>query len=226
MATMEMTIPAPAHPRRFTKLAAVATLVTALVLALAGTVALAANALRDGSGYFNWPTETFTSGGYAIAMKTVDISKTPQWALNAGVDRVRVQASSDHPIFIGIARTADLDRYLRGTEHDDVSGLTYHPFQVDYDHTSGHAPNRLPGNETFWVKSTSGAGNVALDWKPRPGSWRAVVMNADDSRGITADLKFGVRTPLLWWLGAGLLAAAALAAAIAAALYARMRTAY
>jgi hypothetical protein len=225
MATMEMTIPAPAHPRRFTKLAAVATLVTAVVLALAGTVALAANALRDGSGYFNWPTETFTSGGYAIAMKTVDISKAPQWALNAGVERVRVQANSDRPIFVGIARTADLDRYLRGTEHDDVSGLTYHPFQVDYDHTSGHAPNRHPANETFWVKSTSGTGKVALDWKPRPGSWRAVVMNADDSRGVSADLKFGVRTSLLWWLGAGLLGAAALAAAIAAALFAGARVA-
>jgi hypothetical protein len=225
MTTIDMTIPAPAQPRRFTKIAAIATLVTALVLALAGTVALAANALRDGSGYFNWPTETFTTGGYAIAMKTVDISKAPQWALNAGVERVRVQAHSDRPIFVGIARTADLDRYLRGTEHDDVSGLTYHPFQVDYDHTRGHAPNRLPANETFWVKSTSGAGNVALDWKPRPGSWRAVVMNADDSRGVTADLKFGVRTSLLWWVGAGLVGAALIAAAAAAAFFSRVRLA-
>ena len=225
MSTIDMTIPAPARRGRFTKIAAIATLVAALVLALAGTVSLAANAFRDGSGYFNWPTETFTSGGYAIAMKTVDISKAPQWALNAGVDRVRVQASSDRPIFIGIARTADLDRYLRGTEHDDISGLNYHPFQVEYDHSSGQAPNRLPANEAFWVKSTSGAGNVALDWKPRPGSWRAVVMNADDSRGITADLKFGVRTSLLWWLGAGLLISAVLAAAAAAAFYSRARLA-
>jgi hypothetical protein len=158
-------------------------------------------------------------------MKTVDISKAPQWALNAGVDRVRVQANSDHAIFIGIARIADLDRYLRGTEHDDISGLNYKPFQVDYDHRSGHAPNRLPAKETFWVKSTSGTGNFALDWKPRPGSWRAVVMNADDSRGVTADLKFGVRTSLLWWLGGGLLAAAVFAAAAAAALHSRARLA-
>jgi len=225
MTAIDMTIPAAARPRRFTKIAAIATLVTALVLALAGTVSLAANALRDGSGYFNWPTETFTSNGYAIAMKTVDISKAPQWALNAGANRVRVQAQSDRPIFIGIARTADLNRYLHGTEHDDVSGLSYHPFQVDYDHTSGHAPNRLPANETFWVKSTSGTGNLSLDWKPRPGNWRAVVMNADDSRGVTTDLKFGVRASLLWWLGAGLLVAAAFAAAIAAALFARARVA-
>jgi hypothetical protein len=75
------------------------------------------------------------------------------------------------------------------------------------------------------VKSTSGTGNVALDWKPRHGSWRAVVMNADDSRGVRADLKFGVRTSLLWWLGGGLLAAAVFAAAAAAALHSRARLA-
>ncbi len=138
MATIDMTIPTQAGRGRFARTAAIATLVTALVLALAGTVSLAANAFRDGSGYFNWPTETFTSGGYAIAMKTVDISKAPQWALNAGIDRIRVQAHGNQPIFIGIARTADLDRYLRGTEHDDVAGLSYHPFQVDYEHRSGH----------------------------------------------------------------------------------------
>jgi hypothetical protein len=223
MSTIDMTMRAPDQPRRATRIAAIATLATALVLALAGTVALAANAFRDGGGYFDWPTETFSSGGYAIAMKTVDVSKAPQWALDAGVDRVRVQASSGRPIFVGIARTGELDRYLRGTEHDDVSGLAYHPFQVDYDHASGRAADRLPANETFWVKSVSGAGKVALDWKPRPGSWRAVVMNADGSRGVTAELKFGVRTSLLRWLGAGLLGAAALAAAGAAVLLARAR---
>lgn len=142
---------------------------------------------------------------------------------DAGLDRVRVKAHSDRAVFIGIARTTDLDRYLNGTEHDEVSGLSYQPFQVDYNHADGRAPDRSPADEAFWVKSTSGAGNVALDWKPRPGSWRAVVMNADDSRGVTADLQFGVRTSLLWWLGAGLLGAAVLAAAIAAALYARGR---
>ena len=39
------------------------------------TVSPAANTLGDGGGYFSWPTETFIRGGYAIAMKTVDISK-------------------------------------------------------------------------------------------------------------------------------------------------------
>jgi hypothetical protein len=166
------TIPAPAQRGRFTKIAAVAIAVTALALAVAGTVALAANAWRDSNGYFNWPTKTFSSGGYAIAMKTVDISHAPQWVFSkAGLDSVRVKAHSDRPIFIGIARITDLERYLHGTEHDDVSGLTYSPFQVNYEHTNGHAPRRAPADESFWAKSTRGSGNVALAWHPRPGSW-------------------------------------------------------
>jgi hypothetical protein len=223
-AAAEPTTPTPARRGRTTRIAAIATAVTALVLALTGTVALGGNVLRDSDGYFTWPTETLTSNGYAVAMKSVDISHAPEWAFSAaGLASVRVKAHSDRPLFIGIARTADLEQYLRGTEHDDVSHLTYHPFQVDYDHADGHAPHSAPVNKSFWVKSTRGTGNLALDWKPRPGNWRAVVMNADGSRGVTAELQFGARTSLLWWLGAALVGAAALVAAVAAALYTRSR---
>src|SRR5205823_2561067 len=93
----------------------------------------------------------------------------------------------------------------------DVSSLTYKPFQVKYDHTNGHAPSQTPGQESFWVKSTTGAGNVTLAWRPRPGSWRAVLMNADGSRGVTVELQLGARTSLLWWLGGRLLGAAPVA---------------
>jgi hypothetical protein len=104
-----------------------------------------------------------------------------------------------------------------------VSGLSYNPFQVSYEHINGHAPSRAPADESFWVKSTRGSGNVSLAWHPRPGSWRAVLMNADGSRGVTAQLQLGARTSLLWWLGGGLLAAAVLVAAIAGSLYHRAR---
>jgi hypothetical protein len=219
MHAAELTIAAPAQRGRTTRIAAIATAVTALALALAGIAALGANVLRDDNGYFDTPTETFTSGGYAITMKSVDISDAPQWALDAGLDSIRVEADSDRRLFIGVARTADLDRYLRSTEHDEVSYLDYHPFQFEYDHVDGDAPSVAPADATFWAKSTRGTGSIALDWKPRPGSWRAVLMNADGTRGINADLQFGARTSLLWWLGAALLGASVLAAAAAAALY-------
>jgi hypothetical protein len=76
---------------------------------------------------------------------------------------------------------------------------------------------------SFWVESSTGKGNIALDWKPRPGNWCAVLMNANGTRGVTASLQFGARTSLLKWGGIALLAAAALAAAFAAALRPRAR---
>ena len=33
---------------------------------------------------------------------------------------------------------------------------------------------------------THGTGSVAPDWKPRPGNWRAVLMNAGGTRGVAA----------------------------------------
>ena len=50
MEAIEMTIPAPAQHGRSTRIAAIAMTVTAIVLAIAGTIALAANVLRDGDG--------------------------------------------------------------------------------------------------------------------------------------------------------------------------------
>jgi hypothetical protein len=220
MTAAEITLRAPAHPGRAKRIAAIATAVTALVLALAGAASLAANTLRDSAGYFTWPTETFTSNGYAIAMKTVDISHAPKWVFsNALLDSVRVKATSNRPLFIGIARATDVQHYLRGIEHADISGLTYNPFQVNYDHTDGHAPQVAPRKESFWVKSTTGVGQLTLAWKPQPGQWRAVLMNANGSRGVTASLQLGVRTSLLWWAGAALLGLALVAAAAAAVFY-------
>jgi len=223
MTALATSIPAPAR-RRPTKIAAIAMAATAAVLALAGAVAVAGNLYRDGDGYFNSPTKTFTSHGYAIAMKSVDVSDAPRWVFgHEGIDSIRVQAYGDRPLFIGIARAADIDRYLQGTDHEDVSGLTYYPFHVSYDHVNGLAPRTSPANVSFWAKSARGAGSLTLAWKPRPGNWRAVVMNADGSREVTASMQFGARTPLLRWMGAALLGLALLTAATAAALHRRTR---
>jgi hypothetical protein len=223
MTALATPIPAPAQ-RRPTKIVAIGMTVTAAVLALAGAVALAGNLFRDGGGYFNTPTKAFTSHGYAIAMKSVDVSDAPSWVFgHHGINSIRVKAYGDRPLFIGIARAGDIDRYLRGTDHEDVSGLTYYPFHVSYDHVNGLAPRNPPANESFCAKSARGSGSLTLAWKPRPGNWRAVVMNADGSRHITASMRFGARTPLLKWIGPALLGLALLAAAIAAALHCRAR---
>jgi hypothetical protein len=44
-------------------------------------------------------------------------------------------------------------------------------------------------------------------------------MNADGSRGITADLQIGARTSLLWWIGGALVVLGAIGAMAGAMLY-------
>ncbi len=158
--------------------------------------------MRDSDGYFNWPTEHI----HQQRIRNRDEDCRHLQGAKLGTQRrdrtaSGSQAHSNPPIFIGIARTADVDRYLRGIDHDDISGLSYHPFQVSYDHTERPPPRPSPPAQRFWVKSTTGDGTVALDWKPRPGSWRAVIMNTDNSRGVNADVK--VRRPHLAALVAG-----------------------
>jgi hypothetical protein len=80
----------------------------------------------------------------------------------------------------------------------------------EYSGRSGGAPSAQPGDETFWVASTTGAGERTLDWEPEDGDWRAVVMNEDASRGVSAELSIGAELDSILWIGIGLLVAGAL----------------
>jgi hypothetical protein len=71
------------------------------------------------------------------------------WALP---DRLRIHATGNDPakpLFIGIARTEDVDRYLAQVEHDQVSDLHTDPFSVNYQRLTGSAPATLPDRLRF-----------------------------------------------------------------------------
>ena len=53
----------------------------------------------------------------------------------------------------------------------------------DYSRRPGGEPTGPPGDQTFWVASTSGTGEQTLEWEPEDGDWRAVVMNEDGRAG-------------------------------------------
>ncbi|MBA2360565.1 MAG: hypothetical protein H0V79_06475 [Actinobacteria bacterium] len=55
----------------------------------------------------------------------------------------------------------------------------------------GGAPEGPHADQTFWAASTTGAGEQTLEWEPEDGSLNIVVMNADGSRGVAAELSIG-----------------------------------
>jgi Domain of unknown function (DUF4389) len=169
---------------------------------------------RDDDGFLMSPTERFSTATYAIASESADVDiDGPDWVTNDLVGTVRIRSESERPVFVGIAREADVAEYLDGVEHAVVTEIGREP---RYSERRGGAPEGPPTEQTFWVASATGAGEQTLEWEPEDGRWNAVTMNADGSRGVAADLSVGAELDPLIWIGVGLLVVGGFLAAAAA----------
>jgi hypothetical protein len=199
------------------------------VTLLAGGVALAiaTATLRDGDGYFassaerfSTPTRALTSEGIAIG--SVDAGVADWLADVTGRVRVRATAVDGRPVFVGIAREHDLDRWLRGVAHDEVTDVhSDGAFSYDFVRRVGARMPGAPQAEGIWVASSAGAGTQTVRWDAHGGRWAVVVMNADGSGGVDARVSVGAKAgwvlPVaLSLIGVGLLLALAATAVIVA----------
>jgi hypothetical protein len=175
-------------------------LVAMVAVAAGGTAIWADATQRDSNGYVSTNTHRYASPTRAIATDGVTIgSELPGWV--AG--KVRLEASSSKPVFVGIARKSDVDAYLAGTSYASATKLDLDPFKVTYvPHRGTAAPGR-PAGQSFWAASATGSGSQALTWKTKSGEWSIVVMNADGSPGVSADVSAGAKIPWALWAGIG-----------------------
>jgi hypothetical protein len=219
-ATTTQPPPPPAAPARSgsrTAAIAVASVMAALSLGAfaLGGVALWGDAQRDDDGYVSTATHRYTASTSALTTEEIDVdADIPRWVGGDdalyGKMRMRVESSDGGPVFAGIARTSDVERYLSGASHTVVTDIDTDPFDVEYDEREGARRPAAPDGEDIWVATTEGTGERTLDWEVREGSWSVVVMNADGSRGIDADVSAGVRVAFLGPLGWSLLGGGAL----------------
>ena len=169
---------------------------------------------RDEDGFLMSPSEDFSTATYAIVSESADVDfGGSESAARAILGDVRIRSESDRDLFVGIARDSDVDEYLNGVEHSVVTDIEEEP---EYSHRAGDAPTSPPGNLDFWVASTTGPGEQTLEWEPKDGSWSAVVMNSDGSRGVASELSIGAELDTALWTGIVLLVIGALLAALAA----------
>jgi hypothetical protein len=191
---------------------------------------------RDDDGFFRTSTERYESPSFAITSEEVDLGTGDAddwWAdRDLATVRLRVDSASGEEVFVGIGAERDVERYLAGVPHQELSDVRFGPFEAEYrnENAAGDAVPGRPAAAGFWVASATGPGAQTLTWDVEPGRWAVVLMNADGSPGVGVDLQAGLRFDwlvpvtiaiavaggLLLALGAGLILAGAVGGGAAA----------
>jgi hypothetical protein len=198
-------------------------LLPALGLLVGGVVIGAGYAFgRDDDGYFSTGTERLQTDTVAITSGDIDFGTepgSPDWVFDVLDADVRVRAvgvDPDREVFIGIARTSDVDEYLASVAHDTI--VEFDDGDAVYERTGGVDEIGPPAEQTFWEESASGDGSQELVWSPSSGRWSAILMNADGTPGVAADVEVSAKAGFLLPLVVIMLALGLMATAGAIAL--------
>ena len=184
------------------------------LLAGGGTVLWANASERDDGGFFTSSPSAFASPGFAVTSERLRLGNGLPDRLSSPGDIVTFKAqggsSNGKPLFIGVAPAAAVTAYLSGVAHDEVVDMHMHgwkgPLSKDYRSSPGGAPAGPPAAQSFWTAKATGT-TVSLTWPASKGTWSFVVMNADGSAGVAADLGLGLKVNFLGWVALGLLTA-------------------
>ena len=197
-------------------------LLPSLAMVIGGGALAAAYAFgRDDAGYFETSVDGVASPTAAVTAEELTLSAepgSPDWLLDlieADV-RLRVASEADVALFVGIGPEKDVDAYLAGVAHDQITRLDGNDAVLS--RRAGSSAAEPPADQGFWVASATGTGTQQLDWEATDGRWAVVVMNADGSPGVAADADVGLRvaggSPLAVVLGVVGLVLTALAVAL------------
>jgi hypothetical protein len=199
-------------PPRSRSTAAIAVGVVLALIALicigTGGVGLWADLTQREGDYVTSDTQTFSTSGSALETVHTDLgSAGVGWLYGPGLlNKVRVRVTPetpDVPLFVGIGRSEDVDRYLAGVDRTVIKDF----WKPEVEPVAGGASRSAPGEQPFWVAQTTGSGPQTLVWKPAKGTWTVVVMKADGAPRIGVEADLGARMPALPWIALGFLIA-------------------
>lgn len=175
-----------------------------LGLASGAAVAGVFNAGQSGDRFLSLPEETYEVDSYALTLPDVNVDGAVRAEDAVATLQLEGRPAQGRDLFIGIGPSDAVDRYLRDVPRSELQDVSFAPFRVDYLNIQGTRAPAPPGSQDFWAESSSGSGEQSLEWNLDGGDWSVVVMNADGSRSVAADLQAGVRAgflgPLTWIL--------------------------
>jgi hypothetical protein len=147
------------------------------------------------------------TSSYALSAPSLDVDLAGPDVLYGQdlLGEIRIEAdSSGDPLFLGIGPTNDVEQFLAGVGHDEISDFDADPFRVSSEHP-GDAPDVAPTTQGFWAVSESGSDPQTLTWDVSAGDWTVVVMNADGSSGVQAEVSVAATLPVLQPIAIGML---------------------
>jgi Domain of unknown function (DUF4389) len=193
------------------------------LLAGGGVLMAADRTMRDAAGYLTSPTTQLSASSYAIAATDLNVAvSSPDWHVSAdALGSVRFTATAADPskaLFLGIAPRDAVLQYLNGVSYQQLTGYTAAAGGPTYQAHDGGSPG-LPASQQIWRATASGVGMQTLTWTVGSGQWAVVLMNADASPGVAADVAVGATAPFLFALALGLLIGGAVVALVAVLLF-------
>ena len=212
LSPIEMSVPSQVIPaagwtpgRIWAAVVGVLLVLVALALLAGGGTGIWADLTQRHAGYVTTGTHEFSTAGSALVTEPTHLgSPGVEWLYTPGLlgkVRIRVTPVGDsRALFVGIGRSANVDRYLAGVDRTVITDY----FGTKSKAVAGGSPRSLPGAQHFWAASSIGAGARTLTWSPHGGSWTVVVMNADAKPGIGIRADLGARMPAVIWIAIGL----------------------
>ena len=174
-----------------------------LGLALVSTGAVALNNQQQKNGFFTAPREIYQVDSYAITAPDIEVGVGVREEDAVGTLLVRGESAGPE-LFIGVGPQDDVARYLADVAHSELRNVQFSPFDVSYREIEGTDEPLPPASQDFWQAQASGSGLQELDWNLESGDWTLVVMNANGTAPVAAELQVGFRSDLLGTATAGL----------------------
>jgi len=186
--------------------ASITGLIGLATIAAGGTGLVLDQTQRDSSGYLMTSATPYSTTTYALVSASYRGGTSSDWFVPGELlGKVRLRVISTDPVFIGIASESTVNAYLTNVAH--AQGHRFDARSAEFHVYPGGAPASAPAAQGFWVASATGAGERTLTWTPRAGNWRIVLMNADGSSGVRADVSVGASVPHLLTIGVAVLGA-------------------
>ncbi|HEY0637907.1 MAG TPA: DUF4389 domain-containing protein [Pseudonocardiaceae bacterium] len=172
---------------------------------------------RDDNGYVRTPDAVLSTDLYALTTDGIVLEGDGlDWVVDDLLGTARLEAvptAVGDELFLGVGRTADVDRYLGGVGRamlgDQWDGGMPGP---DSTEMAGGPPVVRPTEVDIWAASVSGTGRQVLDWRPAEGDWTVVMMRADGGAEVSTEIRVAATLPGLTRSAVVLLALGSVAA--------------